>query len=54
MMMMMIMAFFSIIQKDGSSLAKGLNIILAKKMGYKVVAPCYMGIIFEHIVYMVK
>lgn len=35
-------------------LAKAVNIILAKKMGYRVVTPCYMGIITDHIVCMVK
>lgn len=41
-------------EQDHHHLAKAVNIILAKKMGYKVVTPCYMGIISEHIVCMVK
>lgn len=35
-------------------LAKAVKIILAKKMGYRVVTPCYMTIISEHVVCMVK
>ncbi len=41
-------------EQDHQHLAKAVTIILAKKMGYKVVTPCYMGIISEHIVCMVK
>ncbi len=41
-------------EQDHHHLAKAVNIILAKKMGYKVIAPCYMSIISDHIVCMVK
>jgi hypothetical protein len=43
------------VQEEEHYLAKAVNIILAKKkMGYRVVIPCYMSIITEHVVCMVK
>ena len=41
-------------EQDHHHLAKAVNIILAKKMGYKVVTPCYVRIISERVVCMVK
>ncbi len=41
-------------EQDHHRLAKAVNIILAKKMGYKVIAPCYMSIISDQVVCMVK
>ncbi len=35
-------------------LAKAVNIILAKNAGYKIITPCYMGIISDRVVCMVK
>lgn len=41
-------------EQDHHHLVKAVAIILAKKMGYRVIAPCYMSIISDHVVCMVK
>jgi len=41
-------------EEQEDPLAKAVNIILTKKMGYRVVDPCYIGIISDRVVCMVK
>ena len=41
-------------EEEQDCLTKAVNIILAKKMGYRVVTPCYIGIISERVLCMVK
>ncbi len=44
----------SVNNNEEDHLAKAVNIIIANKMGYRIVTPCYMGIISDRVVCMVK
>ena len=41
-------------EEEQDHLAKALSKILAKHLGYKIVTPCYMGMISDRVVCMVK
>ncbi len=41
-------------EEEKDHLVEAVKIILANKMGYRLVTPCYMGIISDRVVCMVK